>query len=88
MIDNDLIQAEKRHHQQMLIRQCKTTEDLNILRKIANDRKVWKNLSTLICSVAQISNDIVAIQVRKKERGRDFQAPISPKYYVIYEPPS
>ena len=40
-------------HQQMQTRQFKATEDLNILRKIANDRNAWKNFTSLIYSVAQ-----------------------------------
>ena len=52
LLDNDLAEAAK-YHQRLQIRQFKTREDLNILRHLAYDRNGWKNLTNLICSVAQ-----------------------------------
>ena len=52
LLDNDIAEAAK-YHQQLQIRQFKTREHRNILRHLANDRKGWKNLANLICSIAQ-----------------------------------
>ena len=65
VIDNDLVEAAK-CHLQMQIRQFKKTEDLNILRKIANDRNAWKN-STILLEVGiaelKIANDLNELKI-------------------------
>ena len=40
-------------HQQLQLRQFKTTEDVDILRNLAKDCNEWENLATVICSIAQ-----------------------------------
>ena len=52
LLDNDIVEAAK-YHQRLQIRQFKTRKDLDILRHLADDRNGWKNLTNLICSVAQ-----------------------------------
>ena len=52
LLDNNLTEAAK-YHQRLQIRQFKTREDLDIFRHLAYDRNRWKNLTNLICSVAQ-----------------------------------
>ena len=52
MIDNDVLEAEK-SHQQLQLRQFKTTEYLNILRNLAKDHNEWKNVTNVICNIIQ-----------------------------------
>ena len=44
LIDYDILEAAK-CHQQLQIRQFKTTEDLDTLRNLATERKKWKNMT-------------------------------------------
>ena len=46
----DIVEANSKHD--LEVKQFKTTEDLIMLRKIAEDRDKWKELSKTICSIA------------------------------------
>ena len=46
----DIVEGNSKHDLEM--KQFKTTEDLTKLRRIAEDRDKWKELSKIICSIA------------------------------------
>ena len=46
----DIVEANRKHD--LDVKQFKTTEDLIMLRKLAEDREKWKDLSKIICSIA------------------------------------
>ena len=47
---NDIVEGNIKNF--MEVKQFKTRDDLDIVRKIAGDRDRWKELSKVICSVA------------------------------------
>ena len=52
LIYNDILEAVK-YHQQLQIRQFRTTEDLDTLRNVAKDHSKWKIMRNWICSIVQ-----------------------------------
>ena len=46
----DIVEANSKHD--LEVKQFKTTDDLIMLRKIAEDRDKWEELSKTICSIA------------------------------------
>ena len=50
ILHDDIVEANSKHD--LEVKQFKTTEDLIMLRKIAEDRDKWKELSKTICSIA------------------------------------
>ena len=51
-IDNDIKNANEIHND-LPIKQFQTKSDLYRLRNLASDRVEWKNLSFIICNIAQ-----------------------------------
>ena len=46
----EIVEGKSEHD--LEIKQFKTTEDFTKLRKIAEDRDKWKELSEMVCSIA------------------------------------
>ena len=49
-LHNDFVEGSSKSD--LEVKQCKTIEDLLLLRKIARERDKWKELSRVICSIA------------------------------------
>ena len=50
ILNYDIVEGNSKHD--LDVKQFKSTEDLTKLRRIAEDRDKWKELSRMICSIA------------------------------------